>query len=279
MAQTMQGDELYQRRARSALPLLVRQAHAEQPITYSALAEELRMPNARNLNYVLGAIGWDLTALGDRWGTEIPPIQFLVVSKETRVPGEGIVGYPLNVPDYASRSLRAKRKLALAFWSQIFAYSRWPQVLSHFDLEDAPPAVPSSLLERVRGYRAGGEGELHLRLKKFVAAHSKVVGLAHGVDSEIEYGLPSADKIDVLFRGPATWLAVEVKARNASTVDLLRGLFQCVKYAAVLKAELAVLGRDTGVETALVLEGALPNELVPVRNTLAVHVIEHVHPV
>jgi hypothetical protein len=52
----LSGSKLYQERARKALPLLVRQAKAEQPIYYSALAEYLDMPNPRNLNYVLDYI-------------------------------------------------------------------------------------------------------------------------------------------------------------------------------------------------------------------------------
>ncbi len=47
------GDKLYQLRARVALPILVRQATAQQKITYGDLAEEIGIPNARNLNYVL----------------------------------------------------------------------------------------------------------------------------------------------------------------------------------------------------------------------------------
>ena len=50
-------DKLFIKRARVAFPILVRQAIAEEPIYYSALAEEMNMSNARNLNYVLGAVG------------------------------------------------------------------------------------------------------------------------------------------------------------------------------------------------------------------------------
>jgi hypothetical protein len=46
----MSGDKLYQERARRAMPILVRQALASQPIYYSDLAEELGMSNPRNLN-------------------------------------------------------------------------------------------------------------------------------------------------------------------------------------------------------------------------------------
>ena len=59
---------LYQRRAFSALPLLVRQAEAGQTIHYGQLARELGMPNPRNLNHVLGSIGTSLRNLGQLWG-------------------------------------------------------------------------------------------------------------------------------------------------------------------------------------------------------------------
>ena len=61
------GEKLFQRRALEALPLLVRQAKASQWIHYSGLASELKMPNPRNLNYVLGALGRELELLSSRW--------------------------------------------------------------------------------------------------------------------------------------------------------------------------------------------------------------------
>ena len=84
------GDKLYQERARAALPLLVRQAQAGAPIFYSDLAEELGMPNPRNLNYVLGSIGQSMELLSKSWKEKVPPIQCLVINKATGLPGEGI---------------------------------------------------------------------------------------------------------------------------------------------------------------------------------------------
>ena len=62
----LSGDKLYQVRAREALPLLIRQAEVEQTIFYSDLANELDMPNPRNLDYVLGFIGEALVKLSDK---------------------------------------------------------------------------------------------------------------------------------------------------------------------------------------------------------------------
>jgi hypothetical protein len=50
------GTALYQQRAAQALPLLVRQAKVHQAVFYKALADEMGMPFALNLNWILGAI-------------------------------------------------------------------------------------------------------------------------------------------------------------------------------------------------------------------------------
>ncbi len=63
ISEPISGDKAYQVHARAAFPLLVRQAQAGVPVFYSDLAEELGMPNPRNLNYVLGSIGQSLELL------------------------------------------------------------------------------------------------------------------------------------------------------------------------------------------------------------------------
>jgi hypothetical protein len=90
ISEPISGEKSYQVRARAALPLLVRQAQAGIPVLYSDLAEELRMPNPRNLNYVLGSIGQSLERLSKAWKTKVPPIQCLVINKSTGLPGEGM---------------------------------------------------------------------------------------------------------------------------------------------------------------------------------------------
>ena len=85
------GEQLYQVRARKALPSLVRQALAQAPIHYGQLAAELGMPNPRNMNFVLGSVGVKLNKLRRRWGEQIPPIQSLAIEKWSGVPGKGFI--------------------------------------------------------------------------------------------------------------------------------------------------------------------------------------------
>jgi len=97
----MTGEKLYQERARAALPVLVRQAKAGKPILYGALAEELKMPNPRNLNYPLGSIGRTIEKISSAWKLKIPPIQCLVINKRDALPGEGIGWFLLKKEDFA----------------------------------------------------------------------------------------------------------------------------------------------------------------------------------
>ena len=114
IAEPISGNQLYQERARAAFPILVRQAEAGQPIFYSNLAEELGMPNPRNLNYVLGSIGRSIENLSKAWNEEIPPIQCLVVNKNTGLPGEGIGWFLIKKEDFSKLSTAKKRDIVKA---------------------------------------------------------------------------------------------------------------------------------------------------------------------
>jgi len=71
-------------------------------------------------------------------------------------------------------------------------------------------------------------------------------------------------------------VAAEVKSSLSNTADIVRGLFQCVKYRAVMAAAQAAEGLAREARAVLVLEGNLGQELVPLRNILGVEVFEKV---
>jgi hypothetical protein len=91
---------------------------------------------------------------------------------------------------------------------------------------------------------------------------------------QTEFVLPSGDIVDVLFRSARCRTAVEVKSHISDDADLTRGLFQCVKYRAILRACRSVEGGSYEVESRLAIEGRLPEALIATRNTLGVQVIE-----
>lgn len=277
IAKPISGDKLYQERARAALPILVRQARAHRPICYLDLAIELGMPNPRNLNFVLGSIGQALKGLSRQWKEQVPAIQCLVINKNTGLPGEGIGSFITNKEDFRKLLRKQQRLLVEAELQKVFAYRKWPEVLNTLSLKAAVDDY-SQILSKARKYRGGGESEQHRTLKNFVALHPEILSLSKNAQGEVEYSLPSGDSLDVLFRQGDDWVGVEVKSEISGPQDIVRGLFQCVKYRAVIEAYQAVRTLPQRARAVLVLGGSLPSELISFKNVLGVEVVEQVAP-
>ena len=104
-----------------------------------------------------------------------------------------------------------------------------------------------------------------------------MVGLPVGAGpGEQEKSLPSGDSVDVFFVHASVRTAVEVKSRISPREDIVRGLFQCVKYRAVLRACVAVEDSDDSAEAVLILEGAFPEDLERLRKVLDVKMVDMV---
>jgi hypothetical protein len=275
----MFGPKSYQERARRALPILIRQASSKKPIHYEFLAAQLGMPNPRNLNWVLGSVGVTLNELASRkdWNEEIPQIQSLVINKVTRLPGSGFEGFlAQRVPAYGRLSKAEKRAYLEGYWLDIFAYAYWPEVLKALDLAGLS-GDEKTLLERAKSGSSGGggEGPEHKALKQYVCDNPISVSLPPKFPiGRMEAPLPSGDKLDVLFHAKGRMLGVEVKSRISNDVDLMRGLFQCVKYRSVMEAERGYEGGLYNVDAVLVVGLKFPHHLRPLQNSLGVTVIE-----
>ncbi len=277
-ASEMSGGKLYQERARSALPLLVRQAEAATPIYYSALAHELGMPNPRNLNYVLGCIGLEMERLSKKFKEKIPPIQCLVINKATELPGEGIGWFLIKKEEYSKLPLRRKREIVNAELQHVYTYSHWQAVLDELSLPRAEPDFTAKINTASRSLR-GGESPEHKRLKEFVAKNPSTVRLSKTTSIGFtEFPLPSGDVLDISFRKKSIWVAVEVKSRLSNEADITRGIFQCVKYRAILDAVILSESKAQSARAVLVLESTLPKSLVALSNLLAVEVIDRIKP-
>ena len=114
-------------------------------------------------------------------------------------------------------------------------------------------------------------------LKEQVAADPRLAGVGERVvEAVVEYRLPTGDEIDVLLRTRRRIVAVEVKAAHSPEEDIARGVFQCVKYEALLNALSASVGVRDDVEAILVLAGSLTPSTRALANTLGVRVLESV---
>ena len=266
------GDSKSQKQARTILPILVRQAMAPQKIIYKNLGEEIGVYFPLALRYPLGCIRKTLDELGRQWKEEIPSIQGLVVNQKTGLPGDGVIflfGRKLNP--------REKEAMVADKLGKVFSYPKWLDVLEALGLQPAPPLDPHPDEPPTDHQSGTAESEAHQRLKDYIASHPEAIRLGRSLaPGETEVVLPSGDKVDVLFQNTKLHIAVEVKSRISNDADLKRGLFQCVKYRAILRACRSLEGGSYEADALLALEGSLPQALIPVRNTLGVTVIENI---
>lgn len=225
MSETKESSKLFEDRAKVALPILVRQATVRQTITYSQLADEIGMPNPRNLNYVLGCIGNLITKLNKK--KKIPYIQLLVINKQTGIPGSGIHGFISD--DFNEKDKKAKTSIINNLCQEIFDFNEWDKVLQAWKLNRLPIDF-SEIIKGVKMYSSSGESDEHKKLKKYISQNPKAVGFPPNLaDGKNEHSLPSGDLLDVFFKTKNHWYAVEVKSTISNEDDIIRGIFQCIK--------------------------------------------------
>ncbi len=85
------------------------------------------------------------------------------------------------------------------------------------------------------------------------------LGLSSAMIGVPEQSLLSGDRIDVLFSDGANFVAVEVKSILSGEDDWQRGIYQCVKYRAVVMAQERPV--PTTVRAILLTEQPLTPEL------------------
>ncbi len=252
------------------------------------------MPNPRNLNYVLGSVGQSLIGLSQQWSEAIPDIQLLVVNKQTGLPGDGIGwfmnrgenpagqkqdGFVTDLDYFRKLSKKQLRELVNSRLQQVYTYPKWPLVLAAFGLEPTHHEY-APIIKAAKTGSGGGESHDHSALKAFVAKHPETLGLPRFcAPGQIECALPSGDSMDVCFQHGDETISVEVKSAISQIGDIARGLFQCIKYRAVIEAKQATLAQPQSARAVLVLESILPRELIAMKNILGVEVIENIKPI
>lgn len=264
--------------ARLILPILVRQAKARKTIYYSDLAKEIGLVNPRNLNYPLGNIGNELMQLDKKKKLNIPQIQFIVINKKTGIPGDGISDFIVGDKVYKTLSGSEKRRKKDSYLYEIYSFPMWDEVLDELGLIPSTPLGSSISLsdEAPSVFHGGGEGKEHKELKEYVAAHPSVIGIPANARVNIEYPLYSGDILDISFQNEQIWWGVEVKPKTSFELDVRRGIFQCIKYQAVMAAQVLATGVKTEIRVLLVLGAALPAQYLSLKHMFAIDVIENV---
>lgn len=288
LPESLQGDSWTPAIARKLLPLLVSYTEACRPVTYGELSQEAIqrgwshyvMPVA--YRYPAGAIGYAIEETEEEWGEPIPPLNALVINENTGLPGKGVdyflKTYLRQTGSNKPITPQQRQSIVEEIHKDIFNYPGWRKLLQHYSLP-TPPKLPDPQAKTKRrakyNWSGEAESEAHKKLKLFIANNPWVVNLPRNTPKgEQEYLLPSADKIDVLFQDGPWDVAIEVKASNATDDDLLRGVYQCIKYRELLRAMKRVNGEIPQARALLVTERDLPKEHQRIANTVKVEWIK-----
>ena len=257
----------------TSIPILIRWAKSGITTnTYGDLIKELGMTRFSGIGYVLGSIDDVLKALEKKINQDIPTLNALVCGKN----GLPSYGFEYINQQYPSMSIADQKLYVDGVNKKTVDYPNWDTVLQLLGLK---PSIVTSAKDEA-SIRSGknhgsGEGPKHKALKEFIFAHPESIGIRNIVKSDTEYILLSGDRLDVYFeQQDGTRIAVEVKSVVSPDDDILRGLYQCVKYKAILDAENKAHGNVSNTRSLLVIEGNLSESNQQVKDSLGINVIE-----
>lgn len=217
--------------SRRALPFLIHCAQQRRTLTHKELSEHAGCHH-RVAAHILGYIRDDICA-----PRKLPYINAIVIRQDTGLPGDAWL--PEGTDHLSDREYREQFE---QFRDRVFAFPGWDTLLKELSL--SPVEISEQdLKERGRIYSrvlarqaSGGEGDAHRKLKEHVAHHPETIGLPSSPKGQTEHMFISGDCCDVLFRyGKNQYAIAEIK--NGDPGELTRGIYQLIKYRALLVAE------------------------------------------
>ena len=279
------GDDWTSRITRLTLPILIWVAKQGKTITYKQLATEIESRHGEEIKRRMtlygrpaGKIGYALIQLSDEWDEGVPPINALVVNAQSGLPGKGANDFIVKFLNRkARRRLSDSNRNALAeeVIQSVWDYPDWDQVAKEFGITKKQLAPVQELLSAkqdddpivmppVKPVRAGqGESDQHINLKWWAAQNPKhFARFGKFPKGHNEYLLRSGDSLDAYLENDDSCLAIEVKASNVPASEIFRGIFQCVKYRATLRAMQLAAGEATNAQAVLLTTAKIPDEAV-----------------
>ena len=256
------------------IPVLVRWAQAtwDKPHYYSDLSTAVGH-KTNQIGAVMGMIQDIIDGLNKQFGRDIPTLNGLVRNVQTNLPSDG---FDYVIPNYSKLSADSKRGEVNNLNYEAHLYD-WAWVLKELGLKPATVTTAEKIKKiRKNIYGQGGEGKEHKALKEFIANHPESIGIKGVKEKKIEYGLLSGDSLDVYFEcRRKIHYAIEVKPTSSPESDVLRGVFQCVKYKSVMDAMRVIDNDNYENKTLLVLAGEMTDFVKQVARDLGVKYIEN----
>lgn len=259
---------------REAFPILLRSALNGKRITYGELNDAVVASGGKGAlpiayRYVAGRVGDVCRAVREEMGEAVPPLNAIIVNSVTGLPSHGVDSYVagfLGLPKSKFSKLSSSQRNAYARQAteRALVFDGWNRVAKHLGI-----GIPSTRKKSVGADEHGGkipppdpkkfargpESAAHKALKAWVAEHPEKF-TAYGVfkKGECEKRLSSGDEVDAYFESPEAQLAVEVKTAKAPIDEIERGVFQCVKYRAVLRAMQLTAEQPPNAQAILVMD-------------------------
>lgn len=260
--------------AMKAIPVLIRWAQAtwDQPHYYSQLKIAIGHKSNR-LGGVMGRVHDIINELSKNAGEEIPTLNGLVQDKSTGLPNEG---FKYVIDDYKKELPNDLKRYKVSDCNEKAHQYDWSWVLKELRLKPAKVISEEKLSKlKVSAYGNGGEGKEHKTLKEYIHKHPESIGIKGIKFSETEHDLLSGDKLDVFLDCKSIHYAIEVKPKTSPEGDIIRGVYQCVKYKAVMDAMRVADNGNYENKTLLVLGGEMPDSARQMANDLNVKYIEN----
>ena len=256
-----------------ALRMLIEAIHKGEPfVTYGDIAAEIHAKLGgkeifpTQIGKVAGSMMDRILALDPK-----APLINAMITRPDGLPGVGISGYLAKryrqpwLKKWETVSKLQKLKIVERERKKVRLYTGWEK------LEKKLFGSPASIKRLNQTSKEkdgnspdgrGGEPESveHKKLKEWVRKNPQKIGLPKSFGKgHAEFKLESADIVDVMFTDGAQFAVVEVKSCRSGDGDLKRGIYQCVKYRAVKKAQEQPV--KTSVRAILVTERDLPPKL------------------
>ena len=218
-----------------------------------------------SMGYPAGAVMDRLLAVEP----DCPLVNVLLVRQGDGMPGDGAGSFMasyldkprLATPGYRNTYLMRWRAACDEIATDVYAFRDWERVYCEAFGHQLPATVPSAGAEHdgIRHARRG-EGPNHQALRLWIKENPRRVRRAYAdFRTDTEVILESADRVDVVYYGSTSTVVIEVKSLDSDDTDLRRGVFQCIKYRAVMEA--MDTRSETQVVPVLVTQAPLPGDL------------------
>ena len=251
---------------------LIHAAKRRSSITYGEAARRLEIEIEFDNIFPLIKMGYPAGVLMNRIlevQPDSPLLNILLVRQDDGMPGEGageFMAKYLGRPRLARRGYRDKypgkwRAACDEIAADVYAFRAWDRVYRKMFGERLPPAVrPEGTEQDGINHARRGEGPNHKALRLWIKNNPRRVHRVYAdFESHTEVVLESADRVDVVYYGPTSTVVIEVKSLDSDESDLRRGVFQCIKYRAVMEA--MDIRSDVQVIPVLVTQSPLPGNV------------------